>query len=85
MSPQPCEHGVPFARLPDGSVPQCDACDLIWEESCIRMAQESLVAHTAKRDALLVRLGREAASPEGGPTGPPDEPNPPDMNRMVES
>lgn len=63
MSFLPCEHGVPFTRLPDGSIPQCDACDLIWEESCIRMAEESLAAHTEKRRALRIRLGLEAASP----------------------
>lgn len=27
----------------------------------------------------------ETASPEGGPTGAPEAPNPPDMNRLVES
>lgn len=76
MSLRPCEHGVPFTRLPDGSVPQCDECDLIWEESCIHMSRESLATHTAKRDALLVRLGRQAKAGTADPLASPGKPNP---------
>ena len=45
MRLEKCAHGVPFFGTPH---PVCRECNLIWERSCLAMAQAAVERHTRR-------------------------------------